>query len=263
LYIKRRTYQEISLDVFKFLIGYGLPDEFKTRIREIVTNSDLVRRDSSIIWNLRPVTGQQNTFQLDYKVIYKLQNLSTRRVDYQFKTAKSPGEDQETRLTRLWGKFPNSHYDYHQDRLQEAPVETEPSGRSWIKGDKVWVDAENVVHGLEFKVGADYESKLQRQFDYHVFAYPTLGAVVMVEHPKDFKVSLSPRVEGDPDVDPVGGDRLRTTWTYRRLFFNSDAIFVEWTPADGASPAAAETSKVLKDKGQGEQKPIAPPNAPA
>jgi hypothetical protein len=84
-----------------------------------------------------------------------------------------------------------------------------------------------------------------------------------VEHPKDFKVSLSPRVEGDPDVDPVGGDRLRTTWTYRRLFFNSDAIFVEWTPADGASPAAAETSKVLKDKGQGEQKPIAPPNAPA
>ncbi len=263
LYIKRRTYQEISLDVFKFLVGYGLPAEFQNRIREIVTNSDLVRRDSSIIWDLRPVARDQNTFQLGYSVIYKLQNLSTRRVEYQFKTAKSPGEDQETRLTRLWGKFPNARYDYLGDRLNEAPVETEPSGRSWIKGDKVWVDAENFLHGLEFRVGADYESMLRRQFDYHVFAKPTLGAVVIVEHPKNLKVTLSPRVEGEPDVDPVGTDRVRTTWTYRRLFFNSDAIFLRWGPHHPASEVAEDTSKVLKENGLVEHKNIAPPVDPA
>lgn len=263
LYVKRRTYREISADVFKFLIGYGLPDEFKDRIRELVTHSDLVRRDCSVIWNLRPIPGERNAFSLAYKVVYKLQNISPRRVPYQFKTRKSPGEDQETRLTRLWGKFPNAAYDYGESRLSEAPTEADSAGEGWILGDKVWVDAENVQHGLEFKVGADYESTLRRQFDYHVFAKPTLGAVVVVEHPDNFILSISPRIEGDPEVDPVGEGRVRSTWRYSRLFFSADAIFLDWTVGKPASQAQDNASKSLKQNGQVEQKIVASGIVPA
>jgi len=249
-YIKRHTYREISLDVFKFLIGYALPDEFKHRIRDMVTYSDLLRRDCSISWELHPVDGQQDSFKLDCKIIYKLQNISPRRVPYQFRTRRSAAEHQETRLTRLWGTFPDFGYEYPEERLAEAAVETDVAGGSWILGKKVLVDGENVRHGLEFEVGADYESTLRRQFDYHVFVKPTLGATVVVEHPKNFSLSLSPRTEGPAKVAPAGPGRETSTWKYSRLFFSDDAIFVEWTPKDDAPSAGGDASKLLKDKGQ-------------
>jgi hypothetical protein len=257
LYVKRRTYREISADVFKFLIGYGLPDEFKDRIRELVTHSDLVRRDCSVIWNLSPIAGDRETFKLDCKVIYKLQNISPRRVDYRFRARKGSGEDQETRLIRLWGKFPNSAYDYKGSRLADAPVEADPAGGGWILGDKVWVDAQNIQHGLDFRVGADFESTLRRQFDYHVFAKPTLGATVIVEHPENFTLSLQPRIEAEPDIDPAGPGRVRSTWKYGRLFFSEDAIFLDWTVGTPASSAGNDASNLLKDKGQLDKKDVA------
>lgn len=228
-YIKQRTYREISADVFKYLIGYALPDEFKERIRELVTNSDLIRRECRIDWKITPlIEGEATVFFLGYGVFYKLQNISRRRVRYQFQTSKAIGDDPESAVVRLWGSFPNRVGNYNNTGDLLAPGPPDSSGRSWISGNEVWIDAENVRHGLEFTVGADYESRLHRQFDYHVFKKPTLGACVAVEHPTNYRVFLSPDSGKEPDVRTMLDGRVISTWQFDRLFFNEDAIFVRW-----------------------------------
>jgi hypothetical protein len=252
LYVKQRTYREISADIFKFLIGYGLPDEFKNRIRELVTNSDLIRSECTIEWTLEPVQGEPNSVKLGYSVVYKLSNISDRAVRYQFKTSRGVDDPVETTVTRLWGRSPNSNASYEMTGADLTPEAADETGREWIRGKAFEVPADSVRHGLEFSVGAEYESKLSgRQFDYHGFAAPTLGASVTVRHPQDFKIYLS------PPLSPPHKPRLGTvvsTWKYDRLFFTHDAIFIRWSRI----PPPVSASNALKGKDMSGTKVIAP-----
>jgi hypothetical protein len=221
LYIKQRTYREISVDIFKFLIGYGLPDEFKNRIRELVTTSDLIRESCTITWTLGPVSGQPDDIKLGYTVVYTLSNISDRAVPYQFRTSQGD-ETVDTRIKRLWGSSTNHDGDYEMTGDAIIPQPPDETGRRFIKGKAFSVPAENVRHGLRYTVGAEYETTLHsQQFDYHVFLAPTLGATVTVKHPANFTVYMSPRGEPHPGT-------LESTWEYKRLFFTDDAIFIRW-----------------------------------
>ena len=68
--LKRRMLKEASKDIFHHLLGFGLPEAIRDRLRQIVNNTDLYRKDMTMTCSFSETgTGIRVDFETRYEVI--------------------------------------------------------------------------------------------------------------------------------------------------------------------------------------------------
>jgi hypothetical protein len=78
-FVKRRLLREASKDIFHHLIGFSLPIEMRDRIKSIVLNTNLYRKDMELTCTF---TRVPDGVRIDFKYKFELINPSSETVPF-------------------------------------------------------------------------------------------------------------------------------------------------------------------------------------
>ena len=74
-YLKGYLIRKASQDVYKYLVGYNLPDEIKARIQALMGIA-LIRHNWEIAYRLTPIEGSSTEVPIDVTYSFELENIS-------------------------------------------------------------------------------------------------------------------------------------------------------------------------------------------
>lgn len=221
-YLKRRLVRELAHNVFHFLIGYDLPPEARDRIREIVTKSTLIRRDSELNYRIEVVPGDPEKVRVQLTSTFSLDNITSEELTYRFRTATACSA-RSGRFVRLWchSRQSGAVYEYPPPELKMDGPDDE--GNYWISGKEVKIPPRNFEKDLRFEIGCRYESVSEHRSDTenYEFMYPTLRVRVKIEYPED-EFTVVPV----PKPSAMFG---KFEWTYDRFFVSGEQVAIRWT----------------------------------
>ena len=78
-YIKEFLVREASKDLFKYLVGYKLPEGIQNRLRDLMGTS-LIRRNYQVTYTLTTISNDY--MLLDFKYSFLVENVSTGEIPY-------------------------------------------------------------------------------------------------------------------------------------------------------------------------------------
>src|SRR6266702_5683670 len=70
-YIKEFLVREASKDIFKYLVGYKLPEGIQNRLRDLMGTS-LIRRNYQVIYTLTAISNDQMLLDVKYSFLVKM-----------------------------------------------------------------------------------------------------------------------------------------------------------------------------------------------
>ena len=213
-YLKRRILREATLDISKFLIGYTLPSELQSQIKELMETS-LLRRDYALRYEITPRPGGRCTVKVEGH--FTIENFTNKPQPYTQGLAFEVGEEAKVTELRLDTDDQRAGYclregaglihgSVHPVRVKARTVLIEP--KSWGK----------TYHGAHAH-SVDFPSTYA---DIISFANITSRVVLHIVTPQDGLEVAADHSE----TDVVANGRTE----YRRVFLPAQHIRIRWKP---------------------------------
>lgn len=210
-YIKEFLVREASKDLFKYLVGYKLPEEIQNRLRDLMGTS-LIRRNYQVTYTLSATANDQ--MLLDVKYSFLVENVSTDEVDY---TPKFQGEKHDKpRILEL-------RCDGKDIRFRKA---AESGGTIGEESTKTPGVIEAVGPEISLKPGRVYPISGHYQLqvppnhsDTLSFLYPTVDVTVRTECPEGFEFVIEGAELETPNMWQFGGHAFLTNEHTRVRWF--------------------------------------------
>ena len=219
LYIKQYLIRRASQDVYKYLVGYNLPNEIKARIQALMGTS-LIRRNWHIAYTLTPVEGVKDEVLIDVRYTFELENVTNTVQHYTHRVQVEKYQD--PRVVELRCDDPESKF-----RLVAKPGESlgkDQEGEPGIieaHGPTIDVQSSGGSSGQRYPFTGHYQLRTpSNKGDQFSFAHPSIGVTITASYPKEYKM----RVESSPDMVVT-----EDMWQFRnRAFLTSEHVMVRW-----------------------------------
>ena len=207
-FLKRRLQREVSRDIFHHLIGFSLPREIQDRIKEIVLDTKLYRRNMDLTCTFSRVP---EGVRIDCEYKFDLVNPSSEKAP--FKQRLEFEKHENATLKSISCSDKSSDYG-KAPKLMES--KEDPDVR-FFEGPIVKIPPEQGGHNISFR--AEY-SIVRPVPAFHVqhFVLPTTGLTLILKSPPDLKVTASP-ADAQPRADE---------WIYKRLFMPGEHLEIRW-----------------------------------
>jgi len=213
-YLKERVLREISTDVSKYLIGYRLPDEVQNRIRWLL-QTQWIRRNCQIRCRLRELASKR--IQLEVTISEELQNITAETLPYQDTIEYEKHDPQQIMELRCDSDDTRARYCLEGAAIHIREKADDP-GVMQALGKRVRIPPAHDTFGRAYRFTTRYQVQYPATYsDVISFGKPTIGAVLEVECPTDYRFNA-----GEADV------AVHNRWEYRRLFLPGESIRFRW-----------------------------------
>jgi hypothetical protein len=206
-FLKRRLLKGASQDIFHHMLGFGLPDEIKERIKKIALTTNVYRKDMEIDCDFIPI---DDGVRIDFEYKFWVVNPSNSTIKF---SQYFEFENQEQAvLTSISCSDRKGDYGKHLALNLRADDEL-----MIYKGPPVNIPPEKPNHRISFRARFSITRHLS---DFHpqYFTHPTIGFTLRIRnHPSNLRITASP---ADSTLD--------NEWIYNRLFMPGDHIEMRW-----------------------------------
>lgn len=227
-YIKEFLVREASKDIYKYLVGYKLPEGIQNRLRDLMGTS-LIRRNYQVTYTLTPLPSDQ--MLLDVKYSFLAENVSIEAVRYtpKFQAEKHDKpkilelrcDEKDTRFRKVAGSSGTIG-----EESTKVPGVIEAIGPEiWLKPGRVYP----ISGHYQLQVPPDHSDTLS-------FLYPTVDVTVRVECPKEFEFVIDGAEIETPNMWQFGGHAFLTNEHTRVRWFKK--LSEEARPAPTDDPQA-------------------------
>lgn len=215
-YLKGYLIRNASQDVYKYLVGYNLPDEIKARLQALVGLA-LVRHNREIAYRLTPVEGPSTEVLIDVNYSFELENISNTIQKY---TLRIQAEKYlNPRIVELRCDDPETKF-----RLIAADNESLGRDQSGLPGvieaHAQEIDGKPSGGTLRYPFRGHYQLRTPTDHsDAFSFSHPSSGVTLTVACPPDYRFSIE-------QPDTILTDDM---WQFRkRAFLRSEHVTVRW-----------------------------------
>ncbi|HTS07433.1 MAG TPA: hypothetical protein VMP68_17775 [Candidatus Eisenbacteria bacterium] len=171
-FLKKRLLHEAALDIFHHLLGFGLPEEIRLRLRAIVQNTNLYRKDMLIIAVF--TMTEQGMMHIDFETSYELLNPSGSNLPFAQTLDFEKGEHPVLSLV--------SCNQARQGYGQGATLEHDDKGQLAYQGKTIKIAPSSQGKRYLFSASYSVEGFPFPGFYTHTFKYPTIGTVLRVRN---------------------------------------------------------------------------------
>ena len=207
-FLKSRFVREVSKDIFHHLLGFELPVQIRERLRDIILETNLYRKDMRIVCTFTEMEGQ---LHIDFETSYELINPTHKILKFRQRLDFEKAENAQLKLISCnqakkdYGEVPTLKLNDETDLFEYAGKELriEPSEST---GKRYQFSADYSIDG--FPVPGFYTQ---------MFKYPTVGVTVRVRN-----VPASLRISSDI------GNETDHQWISERLFMPGDHFNIRW-----------------------------------
>ena len=207
-FARRHVLEEISKDIYQFLMGHGLPAALQDKIRNVMTIS-LVRHEVFIRYRLERV---ENRWRLHVQEEWQIRNHSGSPKPYQ--TYMGAEEYENLRIVNLECQGGDNSYSLD---AAEMPLVSVPEKDGVVRayGRRITVPpgGEPIRITWRFSVDPPERSNL------HAWGLPTVNVRFEIDPCPGFEFLVR-------DAD----ERVGQTWTLRKAFMPGETIRVVWFP---------------------------------
>jgi hypothetical protein len=158
-YLKKWLLREAALDVFQFMVGFHLPRGATDRIKTLVQDAALIRRDCELRWILAWVDDKKERVKVRLEVTYFMENSSDKDMRVKQRTAGLDPNDSSATVEAMWFHSSETEHDYHLKGSELQPQPEDAAGNKWFAAPEVIVPSRNRERDLERKFGAKYVSE--------------------------------------------------------------------------------------------------------
>jgi len=209
-FLKARLLREAARDIFEYLLGFDHQPQLKERLRRLVFNTKLFRRNFNARYRLIP---EADFIQIEMEFDFELVNPTEEAIEFQYKIAFEQAEN--PRLDSLTLISSERSYEW---RPALNAAEDEPFV---LQGLADPVKIQPASNGFSYRFGGKCAVSYPVAFYYaQHFPYPTIGVTVTIEHPHTLEVDAAPTPAHEGKV-----------WRYERLFMPGDHINIRWRPS--------------------------------
>ncbi len=210
-YIKEFLVREASKDIFKYLVGYKLPEGIQNRLRDLMGTS-LIRRNYQVIYTLTAISNDQ--MLLDVKYSFLVENVSTSETPY---TPKFQGEKHDK------PKILELRCDEKNTRFRKVAGSSGTIGEESTKVPGV-IEAIgpeiSLIPGRVYPISGHYQLQVPpNHSDTLSFLYPTVDVTVRVECPEEFEFVIEGAEIETPNMWQFGGHAFLTNEHTRVRWF--------------------------------------------
>jgi hypothetical protein len=217
VYLKKALIRDLSKDVFQYLAGYGLPEEIKQRIRELM-GTFFVRHNWDVSFTLSPIPESDDVY-VDVIYSYELENVTNETKRYPFMVQAE--KRLNPRILELRCDDPKAHF-----------CKIAPPGGSLGEDQQNLMGVLKVVEEIDVKpssrnAGLRYPCRGHYQLrtpsssgDTFSFGQTSVDVTLTTSCPDGYEFSI----EAEPDtiVTP-------NMWQFRRrAFLHGEHIMVRW-----------------------------------
>jgi hypothetical protein len=211
--LKKRLLKEFARDLFPYMIGFDLPVQIKDRLREMVSDTKLYRRDMTMICTF---SGKDDDVKIDFKTAFTLVNPTPRALTYRHHLAFEEAE--RSQLVAV--TFPDGG---HEDKQKLVCLEKRQSGLYDYDSDEFHVEP-----GKEYGFSSQYaQQNGWPGFHLQTFHLPTINFTLTLHTDRDdLEVIATPPVAHKE----LGFRALMpdTPLIYHQLFMGGDSINIRW-----------------------------------
>ena len=209
-FLKARLLKEAARDIFEYLLGFDHQPQLKERLKRLVFDTKLFRRNFNARYRLIP---EADFIQIEMEFDFELVNPTEEAVEFQYKIDFEQAEN--PRLDSLTLISSEKSYEW---RPALNATEDEPFV---LQGLADPVKIQPASKGFSYRFGGKCAVSYPAAFYYaQHFAYPTIGVTVTIEHPQTLEVDAAPTPAHEGNV-----------WRYERLFMPGDHINIRWKPS--------------------------------
>jgi hypothetical protein len=220
-YAKRHLLREAARDIDKYLLGYKLPDELQNKLKEI-RNAEVVRRDIRFTYTIESIAGEKK-IRLHADLTFEVENFTNVKQAY---TAELAMENHLSPKVTLMACITNDKTQQYE--LRGAALKPKPRGAVVEFAAKtIWLLPKSKFSYINYKFHHEYcQTFPDTGSEYFQFdqPYPTIGATIIVKHPKNFRIDFS-----SESKSPEPG---KTEWTDPKVFLRGEIITMWWRPQD-------------------------------
>jgi hypothetical protein len=218
-YLKGYLIRTASLDVYKYLVGYNLPEEIKERLQSLM-GTVFIRRNWQIAYTLTPIESDSDEVIIDVRYRFELENISntvqTYRQRIQAEKYLNPivlemrCDDPESSFccsATLGGSLGRDQEGVPGLIEASSPeIKIKPSRRN---GE------------LRYPFSAHYQLRTPSNHgDTFSFLHPSIGVTITAAYPEGYRISI------EPESDTVITENM---WQFRkRAFLQSEHVMVRW-----------------------------------
>jgi len=206
-FLKWRLQREAAQDIFHYLLGFDQQPQIKERLRRLVFETKLFRRNFNARYKLVPEDG---TMRIEFEYDFELVNPTEEAIDFPLKI------DCET------AEYP--HLDYlslvssEKSHLWHPEMKPKPDDPWVLQGIADPVKIQPASKGISYRYGGKCSLNYPLSFYYaQHFGYPTIGVTVTIECSPNFEVDSAPTPAHEGNV-----------WRYEGLFMPGDHINIRW-----------------------------------
>jgi hypothetical protein len=216
--LKRRLLREASRGIFHYLLGYDQQPEIKERLRRLVFDTKLFRKNFHVHCVLTPESAKM---RLDMDVSFEIFNPTELVQTYIHATQFEKVERAKSHVMALVSevlKYSKKNLDANPKEddievleVKAGPVEIQPSAK-----------------GVTYRFANKFSLVYPLEFFYAIHVgTPTLGMRIEVVPPPGFKVTASHTTTSTTNI-----------WVYDRLFMPGEHVDVRWEQSSECIPEA-------------------------
>jgi hypothetical protein len=213
-YIKAFLVRKASVDLFKYLVGYKLPEEIQNRLRDLM-GTYLIRKNYQVVYTLTPESDNQ--MLLDVRYSFLLQNISTVTISSYEPRVETEKHD-NPRILELRCDEKDSHFWKVADAGGTIGTES-----STVPGVIVGIGEKiDLVPQRLYPISGHYQLRVPSNHSETLsFLHPTVDVTVRVECPDDFQVVIDGAAVKTPKMWQFGGHAFLTSEHVRIRWFKT------------------------------------------
>lgn len=209
-FLKKQITHEASKDIFHHLLGFGLPTEIKERLKEIVNETKLYRRNMTMTCLL---SETDMGIRVEFETRFEIVNPTSSTLPFRQKLSFEKAERAALKSISMSGN-PRYGKGAKLESLKGVGLGLGYEGTTI----KIKPEKSNEHYWFSSEYSCEYSSKL----DFHAlnFGYPTVGFTLKLrEKPDNLFVSAGEATK-----------QTENEWVYEQLFMPGDHIQIRWEP---------------------------------
>jgi hypothetical protein len=214
--LKGRLLREASKDIFHYLLGFDQQPEIKDRLKRLVFDTKLFRKNFNMKCVLIP-SGE--SMRLELECDFEVVNPTNESHKYSHCVQCERVEKPSAGLMTLVSGQENYSFIPNLSDKSDDPIVLEARGHE--------IDVMPSSKGVTYRFGTKFSMVYPKEFFYAVHVgVPTIGMTIEVVPPEGYEVTASPTLTC-----------AKNLWKYDKLFMPGEHVDIRWQrTSDGQIP---------------------------
>jgi len=229
--LKARLVKEAARGIFPHLLGFDQQPEIKERLKRLIIDTKLFRRDCDMKCSFVPTPGGMR-IDIEYK--YELINPTHKTRAFEQRLRVEHAQKPTVSLFAM--------SEGEKEKYSEQP-KIELGGPLWVaRGPRVQIEPSSM--GIRYRFRAKYSLSFPAEFYWHLnFGYPTIIVDVAIDAPKNLVVTTAVYASEGQGSAIYPRERLdaKGQARYERLFMPGEHLDFRWSYAVSADKSVARS----------------------